>query len=138
MNNEITELPKKNNDEKNIIKESKEMIKKDVKGFKTFIKDVKEYLTTRNTNELKDLVVRLILITIVIIILYVPYQFLMEIIEDIIRAASINYSEFALNKYYSIGRIIYLVLAIVLFYHICKDRFYKLVKNQEIINNNQK
>ncbi len=126
MNNEGTQ---------SVIEESKKILKNDAKTFKTFIKDVKEYLTTKNSNELKDLVIRLVLIAITIIVLYVPYQFILEIIEDLIRTASINYSESFLTRYYSIGRIIYSVLALVLFYIICKDRFYKLVKNQETNNN---
>ena len=138
MNNEIPQLPKENNiEEKSVYEETKTIIQNDTKTFKIFLKEVKDYLTTRNTNELKDLVVRLVLIAITVIVLYVPYQFIMEIIEDAIRTANINYSEIALTRYYSIGRIIYSVLALVLFYVLCKDRFYKLVKNQELNKNIQ-
>ena len=135
MNDNI-ELPKTNKED-NIIEESKNMVKKDVKSFKIFFKDVKEYLTSRNTSELGELVWRLVLIAIVVIVLYVPFQLFRDIGINIIISVGINFSDKTLNMYNSIFNIIYSIFGIVLFFVLCKDRFYKVVKNQEEIKGKQ-
>ena len=135
MNDNI-EMPKINKEE-NIIEESKEMVKKDVKTFKTFFKDVKEYLTSRNTSELGELVWRLVLIAIVVISLYIPFQLFRDLGINILISVGINFSDKTLNMYNSIFNILYSIFGIVLFFVICKDRFYKLVKNQEEIKQKQ-
>ncbi len=135
MNDNI-EMPKINKEE-NIIEESKEMVKKDVKTFKTFFKDVKEYLTSRNTSELGELVWRLVLIALVVIVLYVPFQLFRDLGINILISVGINFSDKTLNMYNSIINILYSIFGIVLFFVICKDRFYKLVKNQEEIKQKQ-
>lgn len=129
MNDNI-ELPKTNKEE-NIIEESKEMVKKDVKTFKIFFKDVKEYLTSRNSSELGELVWRLVLIALAVIVLYVPFQLFRDLGINILISVGINFSDKTLNMYNSIFNIIYSIFGIVLFFTLCKDRFYKIVKNQE-------
>ena len=129
MNDNI-ELPKTNKEE-NIIEESKEMVKKDVKTFKTFFKDIKEYLTSRNTSELGELVWRLVLIALAVIVLYVPFQLFRDLGINILISVGINFSDKTLNMYNSIFNIIYSIFGIVLFFTLCKDRFYKIVKTQE-------
>ncbi len=135
MNDNI-EMPKINKEE-NIIEESKEMVKKDVKTFKIFFKDVKEYLTSRNSSELGELVWRLVLIALVVIVLYVPFQLFRDLGINILISVGINFSDKTLNMYNSIFNIMYSIFGIVLFFVICKDRFYKLVKNQEEIKQKQ-
>ena len=135
MNDNI-EMPKTNKEE-NIIEESKEMVKKDVKSFKIFFKDVKEYLTSKNSSELGELVWRLVLIALVVIALYVPFQLFRDLGINILISVGINFSDKTLNMYNSIFNIIYSIFGIVLFFMICKDRFYKLVKNQEEIKQKQ-
>jgi hypothetical protein len=135
MNDNI-EMPKINKEE-NIIEESKEMVKKDVKTFKTFFKDVKEYLTSRNTSELGELVWRLVLIALVVIVLYVPFQLFRDLGINILISVGINFSDKTLNMYNSIFNIMYSIFGIVLFFVLCKDRFYKIVKNQEEIKQKQ-
>ncbi len=135
MNDNI-EMPKTNKEE-NIIEESKEMVKKDVKTFKTFFKDVKEYLTSRNTSELGELVWRLVLIALVVIVLYVPFQLFRDLGINILISVGINFSDKTLNMYNSIFNIMYSIFGIVLFFVLCKDRFYKIVKNQEEIKQKQ-
>lgn len=135
MNDNI-EMPKTNKEE-NIIEESKEMVKKDVKTFKIFFKDVKEYLTTRNTNELGELVWRLVLIALVVIALYVPFQLFRDLGINILISVGINFSDKTLNMYNSIFNIMYSIFGIVLFFVLCKERFYKIVKNQEEIKQKQ-
>ena len=135
MNDNI-EMPKTNKEE-NIIEESKEMVKKDVKTFKIFFKDVKEYLTSRNSSELGELVWRLVLIALVVIVLYVPFQLFRDLGINILISVGINFSDKTLNMYNSIFNILYSIFGIVLFFVICKDRFYKLVKNQEEIKQKQ-
>ncbi len=135
MNDNI-EMPKTNKEE-NIIEESKEMVKKDVKTFKIFFKDVKEYLTSRNSSELGELVWRLVLIALVVIVLYVPFQLFRDLGINILISVGINFSDKTLNMYNSIFNIMYSIFGIVLFFVICKDRFYKLVKNQEEIKQKQ-
>lgn len=129
MNDNI-ELPKVNKEE-NIIEESKEMVKKDVKTFKIFFKDIKEYLTSRNSSELGELVWRLVLIALAVIVLYVPFQLFRDLGINILISVGINFSDKTLNMYNSIFNIIYSIFGIVLFFTLCKDRFYKIVKNQE-------
>ncbi len=129
MNDNI-ELPKTNKEE-NIIEESKEMVKKDVKTFKIFFKDVKEYLTSRNSSELGELVWRLVLIALAVIVLYVPFQLYRDLGINILISVGINFSDKTLNMYNSIFNIIYSIFGIVLFFTLCKDRFYKIVKTQE-------
>ncbi len=135
MNDNI-EMPKINKEE-NIIEESKEMVKKDVKTFKTFFKDVKEYLTSRNTSELGELVWRLVLIALVVIVLYVPFQLFRDLGINILISVGINFSDKTLNMYNSIINILYSIFGIVLFFVLCKDRFYKIVKKQEEIKQKQ-
>ena len=135
MNDNI-EMPKINKEE-NIVEESKEMVKKDVKTFKTFFKDVKEYLTSRNTSELGELVWRLVLIAIVVIVLYIPFQLFRDLGINILISVGINFSDKTLNMYNSIFNILYSIFGIVLFFVLCKDRFYKIVKNQEEIKQKQ-
>ena len=135
MNDNI-EMPKENKEE-NIIEESKEMVKEDVKTFKVFFKDVKEYLTTRNSSELGELVWRLVLIAIVVIILYVPFQLFRDLGINILISVGVNFSDKTLTMYNSIFNIIYSLFGIVLFFMICKDRFYKIVKNQDKIKEKQ-
>lgn len=135
MNDNI-EMPKTNKEE-NIIEESKEMVKKDVKTFKIFFKDVKEYLTSRNSSELGELVWRLVLIALVVIVLYVPFQLFRDLGINILISVGINFSDKTLNMYNSIFNIMYSIFGIVLFFVLCKDRFYKIVKNQEEIKQKQ-
>ena len=100
-------------------------------------KDVKEYLTSRNTSELGELVWRLVLIALVVIVLYVPFQLFRDLGINILISVGINFSDKTLNMYNSIFNIIYSIFGIVLFFVVCKDRFYKLVKNQEEIKQKQ-
>ncbi len=129
MNNE---MPKMNNQEEpNIIEESKKMVKKDAKDFKTFIKDTREYLATKNKKELQDLAIRLAIIVIIILLLFVPFQLFRDLGINILISVGINFSDKTLDMYNSVFNVIYSLFGLALFYTICKDRFYKLVKKQE-------
>ena len=129
MNNE---MPKMNNkEETNIIEESKKMVKKDAKDLKTFFKDTREYLATKNNKELQDLAIRLALIVIIILLLYVPFQLIRDLGINILISVGINFSNKTLDMYNSVFNVLYSLFGIALFYAICKDRFYKLVKKQE-------
>lgn len=133
MNNEEVEMPKKNFDGEKIIEESKNLVKEDAKTYKRFFKDAKDYLTTRNTKELGELVLRLALIAVVIIILYLPFELVINVGEELFRAIGINYTEESRRAFESSLNIAYNLFGLAVFFMICKDRFYKMVELQDKI-----
>ncbi len=148
MNDEIPELPKPNKpkDEvaiqetkekiENVVKESNKVLKKETKSFIQFFKDVKEYLSTKKTNEIGEMLFREILIVAVLVVCYYPFMIFKDLGPNLLIAVNINYD--SVNKFYAIVDIIYSILVIILFFVITRDRFYKMVKNQEEIKNSKK
>ena len=148
MNNEIPELPKENKPQdeviiqetkekiENVVKESNKVLKKETKSFVQFFKDVKEYLSTKKTSEIGEMLFRELLIVAILIVIYYPFMIFKDLIPNLLIAININYD--SVNKFYAIIDIIYSILVIVLFFVITRDRFYKMVKNQEEIKNSKK
>ena len=145
-NNEIPELPKMNDNEINtvvqepqisnenisVIDEVKETANNEVKTFKVFMKDVHKYITSKNTSELLSLLWRLLIIAGFVILLYLPFQLLMDIGVNIFFIFGIDFTSTLSAIWSGVWYIIYAVLALFLFYKLCKDRFYKVVNLKEI------
>ncbi len=148
MNNEIPELPKQNKPQdeviiqetkekiENVVKESNRVIKKETKSFVQFFKDVKEYLSTKKTSEIGEMLFRELLIVAILIVIYYPFMIFKDLIPKLLITVNINYD--SVDKFYAIIDIVYSILVIVLFFVITRDRFYKMVKNQEEIKNSKK
>ena len=119
----------------NVVEESKKIIVKESKSYKQFFKDVKEYLSTKNTKDLGEMLVRLLIIVAIIVVLNFPFMLLKEILPEILISVNANYTSDLINKFNSAVNIIYSILGIVLFFAICKNRFYKMIKEQEDTNN---
>ena len=111
--------------------EVKETTSKEVKNMQKFLKDIKNYITSKNSSELLSLLWRLALIAGFVILLYVPFQLLMDLGSNLFVLFGIDYTTKLGNIWNSIWYISYGILAIVLFFILCKDRYYKLVKQQE-------
>lgn len=111
MNNDI-ELPKLNNEKKSNI---------------AFLKDVYKYITTRKADELLSLLWRLFLIALFVIVLYVPFQLFRDLGINILLTMGISFNETILNIWTGLWSVLYGIIAIILFFKLCKDRYYKLV-----------
>lgn len=151
-NNEIPELPKINNEvikekqdeeivkeisinDSKTVEEIKETSVKEVKGMKVFFKDIREYITSKNSSELFSLFWRLLLVAGFVILLFVPFQLLMDLGSNLFLLFGANYTSTLATIWTSVWYIAYSILAFVLFFILCKDRYYKFVKNQ---NNDKK
>ncbi len=136
-NNEIPELPKMNNEviKEKQVEEIKETSVKEVKGMKVFFKDIREYITSKNSSELFSLFWRLLLVAGFVILLFVPFQLLMDLGSNLFLLFGANYTSTLATIWTSVWYIAYSILAFVLFFILCKDRYYKFVKNQ---NNDKK
>ena len=121
----------------NVVEESKEILIKESKSYKQFFKDAKEYLSTKNTKDLGEMLVRLLIIVAIIVVLNFPFMLFKDIFPEILMSVNANYTSDAINKFNAVVNIIYSILGIVLFFAICKNRFYKMVKEQEIIKNSK-
>ena len=135
MNNEIPQLPKINEEQvnnENMFKEAKESIIKESHSLVEFLKDAYKYITSKNTSELFELLLRLVLIAAFVIVLYVPIQLIRDLGVDLLISMGVSFTDKMLNLYNSIWNIFYTIIAIILFINLCKDRYYKLVKNQKI------
>ena len=122
-------------EEPSFIKEEKENIKKEKISLTTFFKDLKDYLTKKGTKELGELALRLILIAVVVIVFYVPFQLFSDLGKNIIMSLNINFTDKFLNLYNAIFNIVYDVCALIAFFSLCKKRFYNIVEKQEILGN---
>ena len=151
-NNEIPELPKMNNEvikekqdeeivkeisinDSKTVEEIKETSVKEVKGMKVFFKDIREYIASKNSSELFSLFWRLLLVAGFVILLFVPFQLLMDLGSNLFLLFGANYTSTLATIWTSVWYIAYSILAFVLFFILCKDRYYKFVKNQ---NNDKK
>ena len=151
MNNEMPELPKENevnnqevqevqpNQEENkvseTIQEVKENTVKELELSGKFFKDVRKYLTSKSSSELFSLLWRLIIIVGFIVLLYFPVQIIMDLGINFFMLLGIEYTTRVATIWTSIWNILYGVGALILFYSLCKDRFYKLVKPNEKLDN---
>ena len=114
-----------------VVEEVKETAKKEIEISGKFFKDLKSYLTTKDSSELFSLLWRAVIIVGLIVIIYFPFQLIIDLGANIFTLIGIEYTTRLASIWSSICNIVYGVLALVLFYLICKDRFYKLVKKDE-------
>ena len=121
-----------------IIEESKETIIYESKSFIKFLKDAKDYITTKNTKDLWDLALQVIIIAVLILALFVPFQLVRDLGINVIISLGINFNDKILNTYNAVFNILYSVFGIVLFFILCKNRFYNLIKNQNELKELQK
>ena len=126
---EVVEVPISEVKEENkVVEEIKNTAKKEIEISGKFFKDVKSYLTTKDSSELFSLLWRLLIIVGFIIILYFPVQMIMDLGANILRLAGIEYTTRVGTIWECTCNIIYSIVALLLFYFLCKSRFYKIVK----------
>lgn len=139
--NQIPELPKMNTEVKvDNNNEKKEIIINKKNSTIQFLKDAYKYITSRDSSELLALLWRLLLIAGFIIVLYIPFQLFRDLGINILIMVGVNFNDTILDIWTSIWAIVYGIIAIILFFKICKDRYYKLVnqnENKEIIEENK-
>ena len=114
-----------------VVEEVKQSAKKELELSGKFIKDVRNYLTTKNSSELFALFLRVLLIVGFIIILYFPFQMIMDIGVNFFAILGIEYTTRMAAIWGGVWNILYSILALVLFYVLCRERFYKLVSPQK-------
>ncbi|MBR1417302.1 MAG: hypothetical protein IJ572_05790 [Bacilli bacterium] len=132
--NQIPELPKINNEMQqpsNVVTQSNN---KEKHTLNEFFKDAFRYITTRNSSDLFALLLRLAIIAGFIIILSLPFQFVRDYGLDLIINLGINFNDKMQNTWYFIWNSLYTIFGIILFFILCKNRYYNLVKSQN--NNN--
>ncbi len=117
--------------ENNIINETKKALTKDKNSFAKFFKDLKEYITTKNTRELGELVVRLIFVAIIVIVFFLPVSLLKELIPNITYSLGINATTQDRAMYERIFTIVSNSIGIVLFFVLCRARFYEMLNKQK-------
>ena len=122
---------KKPNEAKQMMGEVKETTSKEVQNMSKFLNDVKKYITTKNSSELLSLLWRLLLVAGFIIVLYLPFYLVNLLGFNLLILFGVNFTNRLGDIWNSIWYIAYSILAIVLFFILCKDRFYKFVKLQE-------
>ena len=115
----------------NMIDEAKESINKEIHSMKDFFRDIFKYLTTRNSKELLELLWRLALIAVFILLLFVPFQLVRDLLSDFLVSMGVEFSERMLAIYVSAFNAIYTIIALVLFFILCKERFYKFVNEEK-------
>lgn len=124
------ELPKQQEENKQVIEEVKKSVSKEFENTGKIFTDIKNYLTTRDSSELFSLLWRLLIIVGFIVILYFPVQVIMDLGINIFMLLGIEYTTRVAAIWTSLLNIIYGILALFLFYYLCKDRYYKLVNNK--------
>lgn len=122
---------KKTNEAKQMFGDVKETTTKEVQNMSKFFKDIKEYITTKNSSELFALLWRLLIIAGFIIAAYLPFYIIIDFGSNLFILFGIDYTTRLGGIWGSIWNLAYSVLAIILFFVLCKDRYYKLVKQQE-------
>lgn len=133
----------KNNDDQpqQMVDDVKKMATREAHNIVIFLKDIFKYLTTRNSSELFELAWRVVLIALFIIVLGLPFTLIKENGTSIFMMFGIDFNKEQLDIWNSIWNILYGVVGIVLFYVICKARYYELVKHQQetkkILKNNE-
>lgn len=127
----IPEEEKKENEAKKMLGDVKDSTSKEVQSLSKFFKDIKGYITSKNSSELLALLWRLLLIAGFVIILYVPFQIMMDFGSNLFILFGIDFTAKLGTIWNSIWYLTYSILAVVLFFILCKDRYYKLVKQQE-------
>ena len=144
-NDQIPELPKMNNSLNNnqqtinntvqISNNNEVNFKTDItvdkKSFKEFFKDVRKYITSRNSSELFSLLWRLLLVAGFVIVLFVPFQIFMDLGINLFILFGIDFTSTIATIWDTCWYIIYGVTSIILFFVLCKERYYKLIKYQE-------
>ena len=113
MNNENLEIPNLNN------KENKEG-KKNNKTYKEFIIDFKNYITTRQRNELLELFFRMLIVAGIVLLLYVPFILFKEIGPNIFVFLGINYTTAAINRYNIFMNTVYSIAGIAVYFILLK------------------
>ena len=145
-NNEFNEfeLPKKvgevkvessaSNEVPNMINDLKESVNIQKGSYSKFFKDIFKYLTTRNTHDLFELLWRLAMIAIFVLLLYVPVQLCHDLLLDFLISVGVEFSDRARDIYDVIFNATYSIFGIVLFFVICKERYYKYALEEEKMN----
>lgn len=123
-NNNISEVP-------NMIDDLKENINVQKKSFGNFFKDSFKYLTTRNTKDLFELLWRVAMIAIFILLLYVPVELIQNLLLDFLITMGIELNERMQSIYFAIFHGTYSLIALVLFFVVIKERFYKYVSEED-------
>ena len=139
INNQEVSMTENNNNNNNnigdevkkVVEDVKEVTSKEIENSGKFLKDVRNYITTKNSSELFALLWRLVLIVGFIILLYFPFQLLMDLGVNLFMIFGFEYTTPIANIWTGVWNISYSILALVLFYKLCKDRYYKLTKNVE-------
>ena len=124
VNNNINEVP-------NMIDDLKENINVQKKSFGNFFKDLFKYLTTRNSKDLFELLWRVAMIAIFILLLYVPVELVQNLLLDFLIAMGIELNERMQSIYFAIFHGTYSLIALVLFFVVIKERFYKYVSEED-------
>ena len=123
-------MPKMKNEEV-IINENNHITKnkesKEKHSLKETVSDMYKYVTTKNTNELWQLLLRVLIISLLVIVIYVPFQFVKDFIPDLLISFGISFDGKFFSIYNSICHIIFCLFALFLFFKILKDRFYNLI-----------
>ena len=114
-----------------MVDDVKKMASREAHNFMTFMKDIFKYLTTRNSSDLFELLWRVAIIALFIIILGVPFNLIKESGTSIFMMFGIDFNKQQLDIWNSIWTTLYCVLGVVLFYVICKARYYELIKHQQ-------
>ena len=103
--------------------------------FKEFFSDIIKYITTRNSNELLSLLWKLVLVAAFVLLLAVPFQLVRDSGTDILISFGVNFDQNGLGMWILVWNLLYALVGVILFFYLCKDRFYKHTKNQEEIKN---
>ncbi len=96
----------------------------------TTFKDMFKYITTKNSNEIFQLVLRLLLIVVFIIVLRLPFELFRDLGFDLLISFGINSTDRFLDIYRSVWDIIYIVIALILFFYLVTKRYYNLVEKK--------
>ena len=131
--NENIETLEVNEKEDNIISDAKQSVKKEVKGFTTFFKDLFKYLKTRNTSELFSVFLRVVLIFGICFFMSLPFQFFRDMGRELMTTFGVDFNEGMSRLWDGIWNISYYLIAIFSFYIVVRDRFYALTSDQELI-----
>ena len=117
----------------NVEIKQKEPIFMDKHSYGQFLKDIVKYITSKNSSELFALLWRLVLVAGFVIILSLPFLLIKDLIPDLLINIGVNFDDKGLNLINLIFRVLYLIFAIFIFFKLCKERYYRYLKDQEEI-----
>ena len=109
----------------------KEPLFNDKHSYREFFKDIIKYISSKNSNELLSLLWRLLLIAGFIIILGTPFLLLKDLIPEFMISFGMSFDKTGQDMLNLAFLLLYTILGIYLLFKLCKERFYKLVKNTE-------